>query len=587
MKRQSPDTSSDTELSSKRRTPSPATSSEASSISSFNSSGDLTNIDLQTEDIIAIASNHNGNPGKLTTLLLDSNYQLESIEKAFLFLETLKLIPEHNLKAILNAIQEIQEKNREQLIQAQADLIRKQIKFFRGKPSELYSQLLDSTDPRGKPYKADAFKLVLDNNSFPPATQESLTNAYLDRKIGYIKQRTLDPAGQKPDGQTIGGQVRKSRKPNDTNVKKHKNIWLQKTGALNPGLVEDVCEYIGTNLINHMLDENSPKLRLHQDSDGEITLLSKYIDNFETFRNEPTDKVRKLIHNSENFAIFFAANALIYDYDIHPGNVGIRISDRYYLARIDNGCALSYHIDRNFRQRSKVTTTTPGSAEDFKQTMLSLDIYSPEMFEGIEFATKLSQSINNINLREMREIIDISIYNLKKAYGEDFLNDPSIAQNLKKRLGIDPNTNLDKELLTNIIISNMTRIKEELNELALAQMSRFFPSHPKQALDECIKLKKENSGFIDYSQLLNNLQNRFPKFNPQQPRYLQSHGDTDLETAKIEAITNRLSRSPENIEELALESSNKLPQETKRKESVTTIPNTPNKKPQIHVGRLS
>jgi hypothetical protein len=546
MKRKAPDTSSDTEkFISKRRSSSPATSSEASTEVHSNRS-QSPSIEIQTQNIIELAAEHRGNPGKLTQTLLNDSYELEAIEKAFLFLEQSQSFPQHKSLAIRNAIENIQEANRELLIKNQAALIIEQIESFEGDPGDLIEALLDYSDYKGKHYKPDAFKFVLDHYSFPSETDDAIKKAYIDSKIGYVKEREFDPAGAKPDGITSGGQVRKTQNYNDHNVKKHKNIWLQKTGVMTQGLIEDVCEYIGTNLINHMMDKTSPKLRLHRDEYGDITLLSKYLEDFETLRDKDPRTARELIRRSENFANFFAANILIGDYDIHPGNVGIITQDRHYIARIDNGCALSYNMERNFGGRIKKTLPGLQSVEGFKQTMLSLPIYSQEMFEGIEFTTDLQQAINDINPEDMRQIVDLSIHNLKDAYGEHFLNDYKIAKDLKERMGISPP--ITEEAITNTIIGNMVQLKKELNEFAINEMRHFFPTHPKRALEECVRLKKENSGFIDYEILLDNLQAAFPKFDPQQQRHLRTCNNSDLEIAKIEAIANKLSKSSNHVD---------------------------------------
>lgn len=580
MKRQSPDTSSDTEeFISKRRTPSPTTSSEDISDVGSNRS-QSPSIELQTQNIIELATNHRGNPGKLTQSLLSNSYELEAIEKAFLFLEHSNSTPRHVPIAIRDTIEKIQATNRQQLIKNQAGLIIEQIESFNGDSPDLIEELLDYSDYKGKHYKPDAFKYVLDHHSFPTEIDKAIRKAYIDSKIGYIKERELDPAGAKPDGITSGGQVRKSRESMDYNVKKHKTIWLQKLEDSALGVSENICEYIGTNLINNIMENTSPKLRLHKDEHGNITLLSKYLENFETLREKNPKTARELIKRSENFAKFFAANILIGDYDIHPGNVGIITADRHYIARIDNGCALSYNIERNFRGKTKRTLSILQTVEGFKQTMLSLPIYSPEMFEGIEFATDLQQAINDINLDEMKQIIELSIFNLKDAYGQDFLEDHNIAKDFQKRMGIDPP--ITEEAIANTIIGNMVKLKGELNELAIAQTRHFFPSHPRQALEECMKLKKENSGFIDYEILLDNLQNTYPKFDPQQPRYLQAHGNTDLEIARIEAIASKLAKSPINVTELALESSKEPSQEAKRQRTTPLSPIVHNQRSLIH-----
>ena len=134
--------------------------------------------------------------------------------------------------------------------------------------------------------------------------------------------------------------------------------------------------------------------------------MSKYIDNFEVLNDYDSSKRAKVIRKSENFANFFAANALLQDYDIHGGNVGIVTSNgKHYLARIDNGRALSYNVERKFAGGGIKPLAHPQTIDGFQGTMLSLGYYSSDMFKGAEFAINLYETANKLNLTEMRDVI--------------------------------------------------------------------------------------------------------------------------------------------------------------------------------------
>ena len=141
------------------------TPSEGHSSPSFD---EISAIDLEEQAIIQSAMEHTGNPGRLTKLLLQNFINPKAFKGAIETLEQFSRVPEHNIRAIKNALEKIQEINRQKLIEEQASLIMEQIEPFKSQApitdvqsETLYRTLLDSTSSEGKPYKPDAFNSII------------------------------------------------------------------------------------------------------------------------------------------------------------------------------------------------------------------------------------------------------------------------------------------------------------------------------------------------------------------------------------------------------------------------------------------
>lgn len=507
----------------------------------------------EIEYIVNLVANHTGNPRKLTENLLSNQYSLENIEEVFLVLSKDVNIAPHIIKAIENALLELQKEAREKIIKKHAELIEREVNAFTGThEDDLVEVLITSQDQKGKFYKPEAFKLLLDENNFSNQfAAHAVKQAYLYSKIGHLKNRDLKYVGDKIGGITSGAQVKKLRIEDDVNIKKHSNVWLQKTGASIAGIGEDVCEYIGTNIMNELMGSNSPKVRLHENENRNITILSKFIENFDILEGKRTLESRSLIQSSENFAEFFVANALLGDYDIHAGNVGIKTdNNKHYIARIDNGRALSYYAHVGVIENRIYFNKIIQDANEFKQIMLDRQIYSEEMFQGIDFATNVNISLEKVDFDSINSIIEISILNLEDAYGSNFLDNLQISSQLKRRLGINKDQQLTDDLLKSSIIDNMRIMHDSLYDLAALEMSKFFPSHPEAALEKCSAMRFNNSAPIDYVQLLENLQNEIPNFDPRNENHFRTNNDPYLEDAKNEFILRKSTIRRENLSRL-------------------------------------
>ena len=409
---------------------------------------------------------------------------------------------------------------RRELIALQTYDILDKVNGHSGNPGLLTRYLLES---HYKPKAYEGALTYIKEHRYPSYYYQAIENAYLKTKIGEVKHRPIIYEGNKPDGVTDGILVKKFPKNSkDSNILKHKNIWLKKNGgAGGGGLGEEACEYIGTNVTNLIMGKNSPKLRLYEDEDGSISLMSKFIPNFTTLRNIRADIRNEKLKKAKGFANFFVANVITGDYDFHSGNVGIRKDENRnnYIARIDNGRAFSYHIKRDFTLGTRSFVAIPQTATDIKNTMLGIsNIYSPEMFQGIDFAGDLYQASANISTSRIRKVIRLSIDNLKAAYGEDFLSNEEIKNQFIQRLGIPVGTTLTKEYIEDRIIENTTRLKAELQEMAMSEMTKIFPSHPMQAINSYIVSKRDDDT-IDYNNFFKALKIEAPDFDIHKPNH--------------------------------------------------------------------
>ncbi len=210
---------------------------------------------------------------------------------------------------------------------------------------------------------------------------EEMRAPKIDRPVAYH--------AKKVEGAHYGRLVKKVPESDIEKLdnQKYRNIWLEKTGhsGEHTSRIEDVfCEYIGTHLMREILgNERAAKLRLYVQND-DIKIMSKFIPDFETIKGSRSYNEREGILAIKGFARFFAANALIADYDLNYGNVGIRtIEGESFWARIDNDCALSYTVcnnnifDKNF-------------AVNFKKNMVDSSLYESALFNNFNFACELS-----------------------------------------------------------------------------------------------------------------------------------------------------------------------------------------------------
>lgn len=371
-------------------------------------------------------------------------------------------------------------------------------------------KLAEYKSPDNRTFKAESISLAIEYmeknpNRFSPELREALNDFLIEKNIGMVKTRPLVKIAEKEEGISKGRLVNKLPKnETDTNTLKHLTRRMQKGDADDPG--EIICEVIGTNLFNSILGDNSPKLRLYKDEEGNITIVSKFIDNFQTL--EDTEEVEEKIKNAKGFAKFFAANVLFADYDIHQNNAGLRIAadGSYHWARIDNGRALSYFIDNNYKRRRLTDLPNGQTAEGFINSMIRAG-YPEELFNGLDFICELNQLSSSIDEKKLRKIIKFSLRNLKEAYGDNFLDLDLVKSEFKARMHIDKSVQLTEQLLEDQILENINRLKANLKKISQEQFASAI-----QKMAEDTDAITQN-GKIDYKEILGTLKtsNKLPQ----------------------------------------------------------------------------
>jgi hypothetical protein len=323
---------------------------------------------------------------------------------------------------------------------------------------------------KDKKFKAEALEKALDAINPKLEKYNILENAYLDQKIGKVKSRDLDFFAPKEVGSTEGRFVRKSA--SGERALKHNITWLEKIGRIDGDDVgEKICEYIGTSLLNQMLGDDSPKIRLYKADDGSVKLMVKFIDEFESL-----DKCSLAqINSTGNKANFFAANILLGDYDTNLGNTGIRKDGEHvYLARIDNGKALSYkkiinHSDAEIRKSFLDNADLkPLNFREMKDKVYRDPKYKAGLFEGDEFNESLERVCSNFNQRRMSKVIDRCLSNVVEAFGEDVLKDRNVKRELQERMDLPED--FSKSDFKAAIMNNMSFMNDELLKFAKSKI---------------------------------------------------------------------------------------------------------------------
>jgi hypothetical protein len=359
---------------------------------------------------------------------------------------------------------------KELLIRDQANLIREFLLVTRS-PEEINAFL-----GREK-YKSEAIGAVLQEVT-PSPLKDVLELAYLKRKIGGVKNRPLTVISTKNEGSTLGQFVRKTPSADGVQRLKHKVTWLKKNqdeGQKNIG--EEVCEYIGNNLMNHLLGDNSPKVRLHKDPEsGKVSIMSRFIPNFSTFSKLGSRDVDAAFMNAEGKTKFFFSNAVLCDYDTNLGNIGTRVDDEgvSHLVRIDNGKALSYNTARH--RPDTVDTALDGHREEpvvniVRDRVFRNQCFKKGGFEGPEFAQELYAICENTDLNTLRNIIRLSLDNIEEAYGPGVLESEAVRHELGLRMNF-PAGNVSRQTLEDAIIANVSELRDGLKTLAVSELGQ-------------------------------------------------------------------------------------------------------------------
>lgn len=264
------------------------------------------------------------------------------------------------------------------------------------------------------------------------------------------------------------------------------------------GKGEDLSEVLGTNIALLFLEKEkqAPKVRLLKEGE-DIWVMSKFIEGFQNLYQYTLDKNRengtkeKLYpYPPTGLGSIYAASYLVGDTDFfNGGNVGL--VNGATLARVDFGKALSFEdLDEADAIQDKIDKMSP-------------KVFNSKAFKSLDFAGELAATTNKLNIGDVKEIIQLSIVNFKKAYGEDFLNDPEINIPLKRRLGFKASEELTEESLTKKICDNMQERSIKLHNLSQSIMDEIFPQRGEIALaayQESIHNNKIN--YIDFMQKL-------------------------------------------------------------------------------------
>ncbi len=245
------------------------------------------------------------------------------------------------------------------------------------------------------------------------------------------------------------------------------------------GIGEDVCEYIATNISHVFLDseKKSPKVRLIKDKNGDVSIGSKFLKSF-------TDLAYSTEKNQQHgyvtgFGECFAASFLLGDIDMNMENIGIiKENSRNFFARIDFGKALSYNAHMNDEGLLEYNDQIASLAE-FQEEIQ--DTYQ-DYFHGVDFAGEVFVTIDKLETKRIEKTLKLIMRNLKEAYRDDFLTNPEIEGVLKRRMGFRAGEVLSEEKIKNKMISNMTILAVELNEMAEREMQKIFPLNPELAI---------------------------------------------------------------------------------------------------------
>lgn len=351
--------------------------------------------------------------------------------------------------------------------------------------------------------KADILKIILDNiNGRAPENMTKLLlgencalslkniveDAFLKAKIGEVKYRDFIKVENKNIGVSQGAFVVKAKDNIADPSLKYKYKWIKKTSSNSTkNIGEEICEYVGTNIMNYLLEDNSPKVRLFKDQKNNVSLGVKFLNNFKTYdscsRAEISDIEEKIENGSlKGLARFYLANMILGDYDNNPGNFGFITNDKgeISIARIDHGKIFSYKSIKKESDEAMMQTVFNMGAkfEDFIKERYNHDynlnnieqkifrnpfFKNNNMFKGDRFNQELDDLIKEINVNFISKIIDRSIGNIKEAYGADIFLNTKVQETLSERLMIDKST-INEETFKTALLDNIDIIGQKIQQ---------------------------------------------------------------------------------------------------------------------------
>lgn len=353
--------------------------------------------------------------------------------------------------------------------------------------------------------KPQAVIAVLDEHSrqFSPEVIAALHHKRITTHIGGVKTRELVIAGEKTAGTSEGRLVQKALLEEEVATAKHENTWMQKNGPLirlekgaakTINRAEEICEYIGANLMYEIYAqmgriECSPKIRLHKNTENNVTLLSRFIPNFSTIRELRArgkyDTAEK--HKAKGFALFFIANLLVGDYDLYGANVGFRkVNGKKYWARVDLGRSLSYYAGRSEDRYGQIGfTSEPYSVTGFSFLMYSNNrgkaLYEPTDFYSFEFGCELLRIENALDTSHFEFILKQTFRNIREAYGDGWLQEKSVVKVFSR--GMRLSGELTEEVVIDRILSNINNLREGLQKKGREKVVEIFPHHTDLAIE--------------------------------------------------------------------------------------------------------
>ena len=200
--------------------------------------------------------------------------------------------------------------------------------------------------PRG----ADAqerFIIVMDGLTHGSALKKPKDGRY-NPELGLTKWAFYK---EKSDGMTEGFLVKKVADPS---TQKSQNVWLYKA-CLNKDyewyFYESFGELVGCELFRYVLGDIAPKNRMTQIPGEAPGVVSKFLPNFMTFKEEinrmDSEELKadfvKRIPTIDGIPEIIAATCFFNDFDGKFGNVGTMVNEHgeRRAARIDYGCTLS------------------------------------------------------------------------------------------------------------------------------------------------------------------------------------------------------------------------------------------------------
>ena len=234
---------------------------------------------------------------------------------------------------------------------------------------------------------------------------------------------------EKTDGMTEGFLVKKT---SDPSLPKSHNVWLYKA-CLNKDyewyFYESFGELVGCELFRYVLGDIAPKNRMTQISGEAPGIVSKFLPNFMTFKEEvnrlDSEELKKTFVNRipliDGIPEIIAATCFFNDFDGKFANIGTMVNEQgeRRAARIDYGCTLSNLNDHTYGLGLYLFNEGEFS-EVFKHALTYSKLIHSEQFKQSIF--ELSQ----INMDHVSTIVRAAVARFSEAWKNIDLDDKAI-----------------------------------------------------------------------------------------------------------------------------------------------------------------